>query len=506
MGIDPQMAAPARTRSTRAEALPELIRRSPVIAGVVASLDGRLLEANHTFWRLLGDGSLEGGHAKPFVRDYLLDPADWQGWEQAVDASEAREMEMHLVASDNREIVLRGTVEHVGSCLRGLFVDCTEGHQFRSLLLKMGGTESAMKLAAGVSHDVNNLLTVLVGNLYLAAEAVRADAATHEKLKRARDAAKRGADLLRQLMAFARGADTESEVTLVSPQKVVASLSPLFVAVLGSRVKLETDVDAKAPAVRVNRAQLESVITNLVVNSRDAVTGSGGTVSIKAARVDLAGTAAAAQSVKPGCYVAFTVRDDGCGMSKNVLERVFEPFFSTKGNKGNGLGLPMVRWFAQRAGGAVSLQSQPNKGTAVTLLLPALEKEKAETAEMTMPLKALPGGDETIVVLSLDPDFRSTIEQILSAVGYDVVPSELTEAALAMVDARRAAALVLDSHALTGQLVERINEVISASNESTGLVIVGDASFRWRTDPVRVTKPFGLGDLTRAVRSAIRGD
>jgi hypothetical protein len=204
--------------------------------------------------------------------------------------------------------------------------------------------------------------------------------------------------------------------------------------------------------------------------------------------------------------VAFTVRDDGCGMSKNVLERVFEPFFSTKGNKGNGLGLPMVRWFAQRAGGAVSLQSQPNKGTAVTLLLPALEKEKAETAEMTMPLKALPGGDETIVVLSLDPDFRSTIEQILSAVGYDVVPSELTEAALAMVDARRAAALVLDSHALTGQLVERINEVISASNESTGLVIVGDASFRWRTDPVRVTKPFGLGDLTRAVRSAIRGD
>jgi signal transduction histidine kinase len=495
----------------RAEALPESIRRSPVIAGLIVSPDGRLLEANDTFWRLLGDGSLASTQAKPFLRDHLLHPSEWRGWEQAVGASETREMEMHLVAGDNRDIVLRGTVEHVrsqsagGSYLRGLFVDCTEGHQFRSLLLKMAGTESAMKLAAGVSHDVNNLLTVLVGNLYLAAEAVRADAATHEKLKRARDAAKRGADLLRQLMAFARGADTESEVTIVSPQKVVASLSPLFVAVLGSRVKLETDVEANAPAVRVNRAQLESVITNLVVNARDAVTGSGGTVSIKVAGVDLAGTAAPAQSVKPGCYVAIVVRDDGCGIPKNVLERVFEPFFSTKGSKGNGLGLPMVRWFAQRAGGAVSLQSEPQKGTAVTLLLPALEKEKVETAEMTMPLKALPGGDETILVLSLDSDFRSTIEQILSAVGYTVVPGELTDAALAMVGSRRAAALVLDSHALTEPLVERINEMISARNESTGIVIVGDASFKWAIDPVRVTKPFGLGDLTRAVRSAVRG-
>jgi signal transduction histidine kinase len=420
-------------------------------------------------------------------------------------------MEMRLVANDNRDIVLRGTVEHIrsqdaaGAYLRGLFVDCTEGYQFRSTLLKMAGTESAMKLAAGVSHDVNNLLTVLVGNLYLAAEAVRADAATHEKLKRARDAAKRGADLLRQLMAFARGADAESQVTIVSPQKVVATLSPLFAAVLGSRVKLETDVDANAPAVRSNRAQLESVITNLVVNARDALAGTGGTVSIKVSRVDLAGAAASARRLKPGCYVAFEVRDDGCGIPEKILGRVFEPFFSTKGNKGTGLGLPMVRWFAERAGGAVSLESRPQEGTVITLLLPALDKETGETAEMTMPLKALPGGDETILVLSLDPDFRSTIEQILSTVGYDVVLGELTETALSMLGERRASALVLDSHALTEPLVEHINEVLSARNESTGIVIVGDASYKWPIDPVRVTKPFSLGDLTRAVRSAIRG-
>ncbi|HEY7671908.1 MAG TPA: ATP-binding protein [Gammaproteobacteria bacterium] len=495
----------------RAEALPESIRQSPVIAGVIASPDGRLLEANDTFWRLLGAGSLESSHAKPSLRDYLLHPADWGMWEQTLGGNEAREMELHLVANDNRDVVLRGTVEHVrsqgagSSYLRGLFVDGTEGHQFRSTLLKMAGTESAMKLAAGVSHDVNNLLTVLVGNLYLAAEAVRADAATHEKLKRARDAAKRGADLLRQLMAFARGADAESEVTIVSPQKVVASLSPLFIAVLGSRVKLETDVDQNAPAVRVNRAQLESVVTNLVVNARDALVGSGGTVSIKVSRVDLDGAAAPAQSLKPGRYVAIAVRDDGCGIPEKVLERVFEPFFSTKGSKGNGLGLPMVRWFAERAGGTVTLQSQPQQGTAVTLFLPALDKEKGDTAEMTMPLKALPGGDETILVLSLDADFRATIEQILSAVGYDVVPGELTEAALSLVGARGASALVLDSHALSEALVERINEVISARNESTGIIVVGDASFKWAIDPVRVTKPFSLGDLTRAVRSAVRG-
>ena len=159
----------------------------------------------------------------------------------------------------------------------------------------------------------------------------------------------------------------------------------------------------------------------------------------------------------------------------------------------------------QRAGGSVALESRPQQGTAVTLLLPAQDKEKGETAEMTMPLKSLPGGDETIVVLSLDTDFRSTIEQILSAVGYDVAPGELTEASLAMIDARHAAALVVDSHALTAPLVERINELLSARTESTGIVLVGDASFKWAIDPVRVAKPFGLGDLTRAVRSAVIG-
>ena len=97
------------------------------------------------------------------------------------------------------------------------------------------------------------------------------------------------------------------------------------------------------------------------------------------------------------------------------------------------------------------------------------------------------------------------LEQILTAVGYEVVSGELTEAALAMVDAREAAALVLDSHALTEPLVECINEVISARNQSTGIVIVGDASFKWAIDPVRVTKPFSLGDLTRAVRGAVTG-
>jgi two-component system cell cycle sensor histidine kinase/response regulator CckA len=460
---------------------------------------------------LLGDGSPSGVPVRAFFKDFLLHPSDWQTWERAAADNEPHEVKIRLIGNDHRNVVLRGTVEHVSSkstgtsYLRGLFVDCTEGEQFRTTLLKMAGTESAMKLATGVSHDVNNLLTVLVGNLYLAAEAVRADAATHEKLKRARDAAKRGADLLRQLMAFARGADAESEATIVSPHKVVASLSPLFVAVLGSRVKLETDLDETVPAVHANRAQLESVITNLVVNARDALAGTGGTVSIKVETVDLDGPAASTRKLKPGCYVAFAVRDNGCGIPEKVLERVFEPFFSTKGSKGNGLGLPMVRWFAERAGGAVTLESRPELGTAVTLLLPALEKEKVDTAEMTMPLKALPGGDETILVLSLDSDFRSTIEQILTAVGYDVVPGELTDASLAMVDAREAAVLVLDSHALTEPLVERINEVISARDESTGIVVVGDASFRWAIDPVRVSKPFGLGDLTRAVRSAVRG-
>jgi len=505
------MTIPARTISPRADGLPESILRSPVIASVIASRDGRLLEVNDTFRKLLGDPSLDCVHGRHFVKDFLFRPTDWREWERVIDGEGAHELELLLVAKGDRDVVLRGTVEHVrssaanGSYLRGLFVDCTEERRFREMVLKMAAAESLLGLAAGVSHDVNNLLTVLIGNLYLVAESLRHDEATHLKLKRARDAAKRGADLLRQLMGLARGADAPSEIAVVSPEKVIASLSPLLAAVLGSQVKLETALDSTAPAVRINRAQLESVITNLVVNARDALAGATGTVSIAVTSVELGDAEARSRRVNPGCYVRFAVHDNGCGIPETHLERVFEPFFSTKGSKGNGLGLAMVRWFAEKAGGTVWLESRPNEGTTVALLLPG-ETEKGDTSVMTMPLSALPGGDETIVVLSTEPDFRTTIEQILSVLGYTIVSGEPTEDTLAMIGTRRAAAMVLDAQALSEPFVKRINEVLGARDESTGIVVVGDASFKWAVDSVRVAKPFSLGELTRAIRTAIEGD
>jgi nitrogen-specific signal transduction histidine kinase/CheY-like chemotaxis protein len=288
-----------------------------------------------------------------------------------------------------------------------------------SLIQRIARLEAALALTAGTVHDVNNVLTVLAGNLFLLTENLRDQPKLFEQARRARNAAERGSTLLRELLTFSREADGEARA--ISPAEHVRSLEPLLARAIGSEHALEIDLERKSGCVDASGAQLESVLINLVINARDAL-GPGGKVRIGVVDVELDTRAAAGLGVAPGAYVRIEVADNGCGIPREHLARVTEPLFSTKPpERGSGLGLSMVKRFVEQAGGALGIESEEGRGTRVRLWLPRSERLAETTANMTLPLSTLPGGDEVLLLSSRDAEVRASLQQILEALGYTVV-------------------------------------------------------------------------------------
>jgi signal transduction histidine kinase/CheY-like chemotaxis protein len=494
-----------KTRSELVNAIPvdlSILGDSSVVAGVVVDRKGRVLEANTRFLALLETRDAVG---KPFGA-WISDAGERATWEQAL-ATGAHGVTLRLTAANGRPVVLRGDLRAAGDRESrrwvGVFIDVDEQEQVRTLLQRGARMEALGSLTAGIAHDFNNLLTVLVGNLYLLAEEVRGHAKLFEKVKAARDAGKRGADLIRQLLAFARREELPTEIVKVDT--VIAGLTPLLGRALGKRIALETAVDAGLGSVRASAAQLESAIVNLAVNARDAIARRG-TVRIAARRMDLAGDEAARRRLAQGRYIALHVVDDGSGMRPETLLHVFEPFFSTKREQGGtGLGLSMVRWFAEQAGGSVEIESAVERGTTVTLWLPVARQAAPEVLDSTMPLSTLPTGTEKLIIVGAEDGLRATIEQILEVLGYGVRFLAATDEVAVAVRLERSDLLLLDSSGLDDDQQTQAIGAARGAKPSIPIVLLTDARAgrRVASGVVTLIKPFSLADLAGAIRAAL---
>lgn len=485
-----------------------VLESSTVVAAVAIAADGTILAANARMRRLLGRREGAAGTGKPFG-DYLADgAAGWAAWCEA--ARGGRAVELELRCPDGTTKRLRGDVRADGEGADrrfiGVLVDGDADKALRAAAQHSARMEALGSLTAGVAHDFNNLLTVLVGNLYLVGEELRERPVVFEKLKAARDAGKRGSELIKQLMTFARR--EELDVGTIDPSKVVADLLPLLRRALGSRITLETTLQKHVGAVRASVAQLESVVVNLAVNARDAIEGKG-CISIDVSGVDFADHDAARLGLaRGGRYVRVGVRDTGVGIAAEAIDRVFEPFFSTKRDRGGtGLGLSMVRWFAESSGGCATIDSVVGRGTTVTLLLPRQQVDHtAETAERTMPLSTLPMGTERVVVLAMDEALRATIHQTLEVLGYQVKVAGDTDDLLAAVAAGPTDLLVIDGLALSDNDV-----LVRAHALRPKLRIIATAHPGRAAEHVAglriasLTKPFTLADLAGTVRRTLDG-
>jgi signal transduction histidine kinase len=483
-----------------------LLENSKIVATIVLSLDGRILGANARMRELLEVGVADRLNGRSFT-EFLVQPDEWSSWSQPRAADAVALLRVRSAAGAT--VALRGEIRKTrtptGPALCGLFVNASDEAQLRAAVQHGARMEALGSLTAGIAHDFNNLLTVLVGNLYLVAEELRDRPKAFEKLKSARDASKRGADLIKQLLAFARREQLETAV--IDPCKVVTDIEPLLRRALGSRVALRVELQPDAGKIRASTAQLESVIVNLAINARDAIEVKG-SVTIGVQRAHLTATEAAARGLaKGGDYVIVRVADDGSGIPADVIDKVFEPFFSTKRDRGGtGLGLSMVRWFAEQAGGSIELDSTVGRGTTVALVLPLSADQSAEQDDKTMPLSTLPTGNERVVVLAADEAVRSTVRQILEVLGYAVEFAAGDADVIAVLTANQADLLIVDGAAREDAAL--LDRARSARPNLKIVVMVEGQRPRDRDRNSQpgisvLAKPFTLAELASIVRHSL---
>lgn len=402
---------------------------------------------------------------------------------------------------------LETTVDPVVGCFV-LDEDLTEYRQTQMALNQAQKLKAVGQLTGGVAHDFNNLLTIILGNLAMLEEGLRDNPDLYRSGHAAMNAARRGADLTRRLLAFSR--QQALQPRLLAPSQQLQEIAELLQRALGASIALETVVDPAVWNIRVDPGQLTNAVLNLAINARDAMPG-GGRLRIEARNVTLdAAHAAHYPEVVPGDYVRLTVSDTGCGMTPEVVEQAFEPFFTTKDlGVGTGLGLSMVYGFVKQSGGHVRIRSQVGVGTAMELYLPRHASKGRETvavAETTLDESHL-RGRETVLLVEDDPDIRYFVARTLTGFGYDMREAANGREALALLAKIASLDLLLSDMTMPGG-ISGCDLVLEARRQRPGLRVLlmsgfTDGSGQLPTDCALLEKPFQKLDLGRAVRLAL---
>ncbi len=413
-----------------------------------------------------------------------------------------------------------GSIEYGGRTLiQGLVRDITERmraererEELRERLATSQRLESVGRLAGGVAHDFNNMLGVILGYVDLSLEQLEADSPVVDDLLQVRSAARHSADLTAQLLAFARRQTVAPAV--LDLNGTVGSMLRMLERLIGEDVRLLWKPSGVSGTVVMDPSQLEQLLTNLVVNARDAVSA-GGTITVGTGRAEVTGERAAEEGLPgPGRYVALEVSDDGHGMPPEVLEHVFEPFFTTKEvGRGTGLGLATVYGIVKQNGGTVAVESEPGAGTRFSVLLPASDGAPSSGVR---PAEAIPAGRRrgTILLVEDEEAILRLTDRMLQAMGYEVLAASSPREAL-----RRAREhdgevdLLLTDVVMPGMDGGRLSEAVLELYPAARVLYMSG----YTADIISphgvledgvgfLRKPFSRAELGRKVREALEGD
>ncbi len=294
--------------------------------------------------------------------------------------------------------------------------DISERRRLEEQLRQAQKMEAVGQLTGGIAHDLNNLLTVVLANSEMMADALPAGRPDLQgDLDELQAAARRGAQMIRKLLSFSRHAPLTYQVLDLG--RVVEDLRATLGRLLPAHIDVVFQRDPRPVKVLADAGAVEQIVLNLATNARDAM-ARGGTLTLEIRRLDVARPPGGA---RPGVYACLTVRDTGMGMDERVKARVFEPFFTTKPpGEGSGLGMAMIYGLTQQHGGFVELDTELDRGTAVRIHLP-LAREDQPLTELAPPPTGLRGGQECILLVEDEEGLRRVAQRALEKVGYRVI-------------------------------------------------------------------------------------
>jgi CheY-like chemotaxis protein len=377
-------------------------------------------------------------------------------------------------------------------------------------LLEAQKMEGIGRLAGGVAHDFNNILSGILGYASLMSTKLEPGSEFRRYVHVIEESASRAAELTKQLLAFAR--EEGASRMQVDLNRIVDESLKLVSAGLDPNIQLDFHPGEGVNPVHADPGQLQQLVTNLCINSRDALAGTGA-ISVRTSNAEIDEAAARRLNLEAtGPYVQLTVSDDGCGMPPEVTQRMFEPFFSTKQDgQAYGLGLSVVYGIVSRQKGAIHVESEHKQGTEIHIYIPAASDASAATGKIEAPSAEPAQGSETILVVDDEELVRAVVGDILKTAGYTVLEASTGEEAIDLYQRRQGAIglIVLDLIMPGMGGIRALEELRKIDPEVRCILNSGHTAQTIDTRELTgkhvrfMPKPFQAGVLTTAVRDVL---
>jgi len=383
--------------------------------------------------------------------------------------------------------------------------DVTERKRTEQQLRDAQKMEAIGRLVGGVAHDFNNLLTGIMLYCDLLMNGLEKGSRLRHHAEEIHTASQHGATLIQQLLAVARQQVVEPRV--LNLNEIVSAMTNLLAHLIGEHIELVTELADDLKKVRLDPAQVKQIVMNLVLNARDAM-AEGGRITLNTAHRKM--QIVTEGNVREAECVMLTVKDTGCGMDAETRSRIFEPFFTTKAaGEGYGLGLATVYSIVKQNGGAIEVESEPGRGTQVSIFFPRSEEENVQEPS----LQRAATGHETVLLVDDNPQVRRSVCRLLSDQGYRVLEAANGASALALFESSKAQVdLLLVDLAMPGMSGREVARRLKKLRSNLKVLFVtGFRSPQQREqaeeEPIELfQKPFDGRALIRKVREVLDAD
>ncbi|RMG69213.1 MAG: PAS domain-containing sensor histidine kinase [Calditrichaeota bacterium] len=489
------------------------------ISGIyISTPEGKILDCNPAFLRIFGfqnkqealQSNAEALFFDPRDRIRLLSHIKKEGKivDTAVKLRRRDGAVLHVIAN------VRGEFDEAGQLktLRGYLLDVTRRKQLEEQMLQVAKLEALGRLVGGITHDFNNVLTVIQGYTDLALTRLEDPEQAGQAIETIQHAVARARQLTGKLMSFGR--QEEASPRLVSLNQQVAPFLPFVERILGETIRIQNHLAAQLDQIFIDPTQLERVLMNLMVNARDAMP-EGGTISLSTRTVTITPEEVRFRvGLQPGQYVCLSVADTGIGMDENTRLQIFEPFFTTKeAGKGTGLGLSTVYGIVKQAGGHIHVYSEPGMGTTFNLYFPASQQSEATGTgrEKGQPVTEPLGGTETVLVIEDDPSVSAVVVETLAHFGYRPLhTSTLSDALAVLKDKNREIQAIISDVVLPDGFGEKAILQITRHRPQVPMVLIsGYPEYLARAEGLiqngypYLQKPFSPRELMAALRKLL---